>query len=402
MQKNKTLSIGLPNLFIGLKVQDRDGKVLTDRYEEGHSWVRNAWNAFTSSMLGITGYGSDGTFLATGEMNAKNTGRTMYYSNNPFNLTYCGDYAGDGFYNSTIGNSDFGVVVGTNPNEYPFCLNAHDLYARIVSGVGVGQLIYGVMQQPVWDYNAITKKWKNTITRVFNNNSGADITIREVGLIYYSYVFSVQGKYLFAHDILSAGVVVPNGAQLTVTYEIESQEFTIDSGVIEMGAAGSGGYVCGYQMLDNTISHCDQRFLYILSPKTGGESPTELQYQTVNVEIGAFSDIDGIANTDKMIAQGASSPAGQFCSAARSDSLGGYNDWYIPTRYEFNMLSHINSYMPVEGQMSGKYLTSREYNSMFYYNFSVDLNVWETMAKTTIPRLVRLIRKIHVSEFVPA
>ena len=400
MIKNNTLC--LPNLFIGLKVQDRDGKVLTDRYEEGHSWVRNAWNAFTSSMLGITGYGSDGNFLAHGEMNAKNTGRVLYYSNSPFNFSRETSYAGYGFLNATLGNSDFGVVVGTNPNEYPFYINAHDLYARIGSGVGAGQLIYGAMKQPVWYYNAITKKWKNTITRVFNNNSGADITIREVGLIYNSYVFSDQGRYLFAHDILSAGVVVPNGAQLTVTYEIESQEFTIDSGVIEMGAAGSGGYVCGYQMLSSYVSQCDQRFLYILSPKTGGESTTTLHYQTVNVTIGASSDIDGIANTDKMIAQGASSPAGEFCSAARSALLGGYNDWYIPSPHEFYMLSHMNSYMPVEEQMSGWYITSRETSSNQYYQFSVDLNNYELSPKTTYPRRVRLIRKINFSEFVPA
>ena len=400
MIKNNTLC--LPNLFIGLKVQDRDGKVLTDRYEEGHSWVRNAWNAFTASMLGITGYGSDGNFLAPGGMNAKNTGRTMYYGNSPFNFSSGAGYLGYGFYNNTLGNSDFGVVVGTNPNGYPFCINAHDLYARIGSGVGEGQLIYGAMKQPVWDYSTITKKWKNTITRVFNNNSGAGITIREVGLIYNSHVFSNLYYYLFAHDILSAGVVVPNGAQLTVTYEIESQEFTIDSGVIEMGAAGSGGYVCGYQMLSGAVSECDQRFLYILSPKTGGESPTELKYQTVDVAIGASSDLDGIANTDKMIAQGDYSPAGQFCSAARGASLGGYNDWYIPARYEFYMLSHMNSYVPVEEQMSGIYLTSREYDSTRYYYFSVDLNEWGTCLKTTQLTRVRLIRKINVSEFVPA
>jgi len=400
MIKNNTLC--LPNLFIGLKVQDRDGKVLTDRYEEGHSWVRNAWNAFTSSMLGITGYGSDGTFLATGEMNAKNTGRAVYNNNNPFTFSNGTSYVGNGFYNSTLGNSDFGVVVGTNPNGYPFYPNSHDLYARIGSGVGAGQLIYGAMKQPVWDYNAITKKWKNTITRVFNNNSGADITIREVGLIYNSYVFSSQSKYLFAHDILSAGVVVPKDAQLTVTYEIESQGFTIDSGVIEMGAAGSGGYICGYQMLNSTVSQCDQRFLYILSPKTGGESPTELKYQTVNVAIGATSDTDGIANTDKMIAQGASSPAGQFCSDARSALLGGYNDWYIPSVDEFRMLRHINSYMPVGEQMSGEYLTSKEDGSNRFLSFNVNDGSWSINYKTTNPRRVRLIRKIHVSEFVPA
>ena len=400
MIKNNTLC--LPNLFIGLKVQDRDGKVLTDRYEEGHSWVRNAWNAFTASMLGITGYGSDGNFLAPGGMNAKNTGRTMYYGNSPFNFSSGAGYLGYGFYNSILGNSDFGVVVGTNPNGYPFCINAHDLYARIGSGVGEGQLIYGAMKQPVWDYSTITKKWKNTITRVFNNNSGAGITIREVGLIYNSHVFSNLYYYLFAHDILSAGVVVPNGAQLTVTYEIESQEFTIDSGVIEMGAAGSGGYVCGYQILSNVVSQRDQRFLYILSPKTGGESPTELKYQTVNVAIGATSDTDGIANTDKMIAQGASSPAGQFCSDARSALLGGYNDWYIPSVDEFRMLRHINSYMPVGEQMSGEYLTSKEDGSNRFLSFNVNDESWSFNYKTTNPRRVRLIRKIHVSEFVPA
>jgi hypothetical protein len=105
-----------------------------------------------------------------------------------------------------------------------------------------------------------------------------------------------------------------------------------------------------------------------------------------------------------MIAQGASSPAGEFCSAARSALLGGYNDWYIPSVYEFRMLRHINSYMPVDEQMSGKYLTSREKvnSALECLDFDVDLNKNSDIRKTTNPRRVRLIRKIHVSEFVPA
>jgi hypothetical protein len=101
-----------------------------------------------------------------------------------------------------------------------------------------------------------------------------------------------------------------------------------------------------------------------------------------------------------MIAQGASSPAGEFCSAARSALLGGYNDWYIPGRYEFYMLSHINSYMPVEEQMSGVYLTSTEYDANQYRTYDVDNGAYSTPYKTT-GNIVRLIRKIHASEFVP-
>jgi hypothetical protein len=101
-----------------------------------------------------------------------------------------------------------------------------------------------------------------------------------------------------------------------------------------------------------------------------------------------------------MIAQGATSPAGQFCSDARTALLGGYNDWYIPSRYEFYMLKEVNSNIPVAEQMSGVYLTSTEYDADQYRTYDVDNGAYSAPYKTT-GNIVRLIRKIHASEFVP-
>jgi hypothetical protein len=258
------------------------------------------------------------------------------------------------------------------------------------------------MVQPIWTYNSTTRKWKNTIVRVFNNNSGADITVREVGLMYRSPLFGSDTYYLFAHDVLASGVVVPNGAQLTVTYEIESQEFTIDSITPAIGTAGSGGYICGYKMTDDKVNYCDQRFLYIISPKSGGESGA-LKYQTASVKIDANSLTDGVFNTDKMIALGADSPAGQFCSNARTSLLGGYDDWYIPARDEYVMLGHNNSLLPSTEQVSNvNYLSSSEYD-YYSYHYRNPVSLYKsTASKTSTPNILRLIRMIHASEFVAA
>ena len=55
------------------------------------------------------------------------------------------------------------------------------------------------------------------MSKIFNNNSGAEITVSEVGLAGYE---SGQSM-LMCRDVLASPVTVPNAGQLTVTYTIE-------------------------------------------------------------------------------------------------------------------------------------------------------------------------------------
>jgi hypothetical protein len=96
------------------------------------------------------------------------------------------------------------------------------LGALIAHGTGAGQLTY---QASGFNSKAYALKvWTATSKRIFNNNSGGDITVKEIGL--YSAYYYVY--YLTERSVLSPAVTVPNGAQLTATYEISMDFSSID------------------------------------------------------------------------------------------------------------------------------------------------------------------------------
>jgi len=61
------------------------------------------------------------------------------------------------------------------------------------------------------------------MVRYFNNNSGGDIDVNEVGLVMNQPQggSTVYGKRLQARDKLASTVTVPNTGQLKVTYTIQ-------------------------------------------------------------------------------------------------------------------------------------------------------------------------------------
>jgi hypothetical protein len=85
------------------------------------------------------------------------------------------------------------------------------------------------MTAPVNVYTSGTKTWENTIIRIFNNNSGGVIVIKEAGLYWSGYLFDTSiGYHMHERSVLSPTVAVANGAQLTVTYAISMDFSAID------------------------------------------------------------------------------------------------------------------------------------------------------------------------------
>jgi len=120
---------------------------------------------------------------------------------------------------------------------------------------------------------------------------------------------------------------------------------------VNIGDELGGGYFAGY------ISHTENgvpTHALIVAPRadgaTGGEYTltTDLKWadETVaapahNVMIGVNSDFDGKVNTDLMISliadetySAGASPAAQFCADL---SIGGFTDWYLPSRFELDI-----------------------------------------------------------------
>lgn len=215
----------MPKIYVGLKVE-KGGQVLQDTREEGHSWVRNAWNAFFAAVAAAKGDGS-GSFGA-GYMTTKETNGTVDSSSSYQVQLYNNYYTGSNYW-AAAGNHSHGILVGTS--DTAFSVEDFFLGSRIDNGTGEGQFEYQQVDNPYPSYDSGI--WTRSLSRVFYNNSGGSITVKEVGLVCYTSFggwFKGAGTYnLVSREVLDTPVVVANTAMLTVTYEISMDFSSIDT-----------------------------------------------------------------------------------------------------------------------------------------------------------------------------
>jgi hypothetical protein len=115
-----------------------------------------------------------------------------------------------------------GIQVGSGQQSNPY--SSYSLAEPIANGSGAGELIYGSPSAS----SSITVSGNSayfTISQTFNNNSGGEIPITEVGIItYYQFIeynngaLENWGDLLVWYDVLSSAISVPNDGSVTIYY----------------------------------------------------------------------------------------------------------------------------------------------------------------------------------------
>lgn len=220
--------LGVPLLCGHLDLQiSKNSKLLTRRKQRSHSWTRNAYNLIFC-QLGSTNP-TDATF-GSGLLSYKKTdGNIVRYAGDYGAwVTYIDYYDAETRENESAGrgsraaanDAGHGIVIGTDGTAESF--EHHKLLTPIGAGLGAGQLSMIAQEAPVLSYDAGTKTLTDTLVRFMNNNSGGDITAREVGLIVkmQTYTAYSMSNFLFSRDVLSPEVVIPNAGQIRIQYSI--------------------------------------------------------------------------------------------------------------------------------------------------------------------------------------
>jgi hypothetical protein len=143
-------------------------------------------------------------------------------------------------------------------------------------------------------------------------------------------------RRLTSGRLAATGLWLPN--EQSVAKRVNNWPFG-PTEVPNIGDAFLGGFFAGY--ISHTANGVATHAL-IVAPRATGASgtgytlTTNYSWKTTNTTTsGANSTFDGRANTDAMITAGISlHPAAQFCVNL---TIGGYTDWYFPSRYELDI-----------------------------------------------------------------
>lgn len=197
-QTGKALHLPTYELFYSIE-QTLGGEVITKTGQQrAKSWVRNSYNSLFSAMAWVNNSGSP---FGAGSLSLISTAgaNQSYSSAQPNIVTSMTQAAG----------SVAGIVIGTNNTAFNF--DDFNLKATIGEGQGAGQVNYG-QTVASGTYATGSPTMSQWWLRYYNNNSGGDITLGEIGI--------VCSSRLICRDALSPALTFFDKAQLKIQYTI--------------------------------------------------------------------------------------------------------------------------------------------------------------------------------------
>ncbi len=199
--------------------RDRDGNVVDDVEMWADSFVRNAYNHLASQMMSKNG---DGAAFTGGDINFTQVSSTLVTGNRGIRIGDANqnleDTATSGLRGPAADNGR-GIVVGSSATAFSFEHTA--LQAIIAEGTAAGQLNYTAQTALADAFAALV--YTVTHQRFFNNNSGGNVSVNEVGMyldMNNSTVVTTVVPVMTARDVLGATIVVPDTGQLDVSYDM--------------------------------------------------------------------------------------------------------------------------------------------------------------------------------------
>lgn len=202
------------------KLDENENVIELSKKYQSKSFVNNFLGILCSDMM-----------ADTTNTNVDGTQRTTYYK---YGVSQHGGVElptrgwGGGKYNSNqdLPVDDKGIVVGTGTE--PVLVTDYRLGAQIANSNNSGGLEYLGCSCRNFIVNTGAGTASFEVVRMFRNNSGATVTITEMGIqqqISYRYVdfstYSLNDRFLIVRDIVDPSQNVDDGEILKVTYTIQ-------------------------------------------------------------------------------------------------------------------------------------------------------------------------------------